>query len=362
MGNEAIFEVLRQQLDAMPCPKKSSERTIHWLSLGRMGIAKNVNGGFEIFFGEPQVIPNRALVKRGLEFKAWEGQGGILYQASRIELPSEPHFLSISALIGTEAVIAGIESPSVPLQKVFEAVEPLIALALKRAFLSDEPALGLIGELILLDQMLALIMGMPEHRIVILETWRGFTASSRDFIIGESAIEVKSTTLPCSTHMIHSLEQVEPKELPSGELESDLLLLSIGLTPVLGGPFSLAALAERILARLGPLASGSPDLTTGFLDRLKRYGALGGWGYDHLDMKDTIMAKRTYAFSFTPRLYDIKDPAVKILRQQDLVGTMVNPHHVQYQIDLPETISKVNPSKDWEIQVKGICMTALGLN
>jgi hypothetical protein len=94
--------------------------------------------------------------------------------------------------------------------------------------------------------MLDSVQEKPEMRGAVLDMWRGHSHGLRDFVIGDVAIEVKTTHSQTSSHKFSGLHQVEP-DSKYGSQESGLLLLSIGLAVSESDGQSLAALVQRIL-------------------------------------------------------------------------------------------------------------------
>lgn len=102
------FEEIRRKVDSLPLPSNSSYRELHWVDIGKIGIAKTIYGAFELFFIGKQVIANSVLVKRHLEYGRWEGSSGREYEATRVVLPQDSHFLAVSSLIATECLREGV--------------------------------------------------------------------------------------------------------------------------------------------------------------------------------------------------------------------------------------------------------------
>lgn len=105
--------------------------------------------------------------------------------------------------------------------------------------MSDEQRLGMFGELLVLDRVLA-VKGAPA-----IAAWTGPLGEPHDFRIGTQEIEVKTTSSRKRIHLISSLEQLEPS--PNRALH----LLSIQLEPA-GNDAGLALpeLVDHVRARL----------------------------------------------------------------------------------------------------------------
>lgn len=361
MATEAIFEELRAELLKLPRPAQKGQREIHWVSHGRMGIAKDYRGVIELYFCGDPIIPRRPTVRRHTDYGQWESSDHTIYNASKISFSPEERFISMAALIGTESVLAGACHSEIKLEEVFYKVESLIELAIRKISPSENTLLGMLGELILLEQLLIYATNALHLRSDILDMWKGYTPSSRDFIIGNGAIEVKTTRQNSSTHIINSLDQIEPRDIHGNSIESPLYLLSIGLSPVIGGPISLPDQVERIICLLASEHSKAKSpLQIKFLDAISRYGAVDGWGYDHESSKHDAKFSSTYSLTFMPRLYDMQDAEVKIIRRSDLKETFVNSDHIEYQVDLPDTINSNNPLPKWVQAITDMLDTTFG--
>ncbi|MGC4120436.1 MAG: PD-(D/E)XK motif protein [Myxococcales bacterium] len=258
----------------------------------------------------------------------------------------------MAALVAYEMQRRGLGQPGIEAQKVFSEVEPIVELALRRAQLSDEAVLGLTGELLLLDELLAAMEDRPEGRSAILDAWRGHQRAARDFTLGCHAIEVKTTTFLSSIHHINGLAQIEPQT--AAQSEAALLLFSVGLTKAENGPFSVAKLVERILGKLaGSVPEGvSSPLQLLFLEKVRGYGGEQGEGYDHATMRGFPGYQQTFTTTFEPRLYDACDPAFKVLRSAHLEGTFVSHEEISFKIVLPERIHDLNPRPNWRTEAR----------
>jgi len=107
--------------------------------------------------------------------------------------------------------------------------------------MSDEQRLGLFGELLVLDRIL--ISTGPGS----IGAWTGPMAEPHDFRLGEREIEVKTTASRKRSHLISSLEQLEPS--PGRQL----FLLSIQVEPAGNtAGLSLTELVDRVRAHLAP--------------------------------------------------------------------------------------------------------------
>ncbi len=358
------FESLRAHLDDLDTPVVEKERHAFWVSERLLGIARAPHGGIEIFLVGPPLRPHTAVVSRHLEYNRWAGaEGSAELPANRVVLPAAPHFVSLAALIAIELIRAGLERGR-SLQAVFDDVEPILELALRRGALTQESIVGLLGELLTLEQSLSAVSDRPELRHAVLDMWRGHVVGERDFIVGSVGVEVKTTRLSTSSHHINSLRQIEPSRREDGGVE-DLWLLSIGVSHTQEAGFTLPQVVDRLLALLHesalPAGIHSP-LQQRLLRDIAAYGAPGGFGYDHVAMASWGIYQQKLVLTFTPRLYEMADPDVRFIRRADLVGTFVSPDDIHYRVDLPDVVGPRNPVLSWQRALVKMVRRGVGLS
>ena len=350
------YEELRQAVASIPLPKDPIARETLWVVESVMGIARTSGGGVEIFLIGERLHTKSGTVRRHMEHGTWSGTSHATVTANRVVLPAEEHFISISALIGTEMLRFGAGTDR-PLQQVFDDVEPILELALRRGALGEDVVLGLLGELLVLEQMLAAVSSEAANRSSVLDMWRGHQPGERDFVIGSVGIEVKATRNDSSSHHIASLRQIE-----LNESESRLYLLSVGLAASVADGQTLPQVVERVAAFLGGGKAVSPRsaLQDRFLRDVSAYRVGGSVGYDHLTMSGWAPYQVQYRSTFTPRLYDVQDPHVRLVRSFDIADRMVVPASLNYDVDLPVTVSPRNPEPDWSKSLARLTQAALG--
>lgn len=357
------FEGLRECLEELPPPPTQDDWRIFWVVPRALGIARTSDGSFEIFISGPRLTPRTETVRRHLEHALWDlPDSGDRVEASRVILPAAPHFLAISALIAVELVRAGMGTGR-DLHDVFDDVEPIIELALRRGALSGEHIIGLIGELLCLEVMLDAVATRPELRLTILDMWQGHQVGQRDFVIGLAAIEIKTTQQETSSHKVSGLHQVESDGQNSAS-EARLFLLSVGLAHSENEGQSLPMIVQRLLERLADPAfsgDGFSPLQRRFLDDVARYGSSSSRGYSHETMAGWLVYQERFRSTFSPRLFDLMDHEVRIIRRRDLVGTHVSPDDIQYRIDLPSHVNGMNPAPMWQHAIVSLVREYLGI-
>lgn len=348
--NESTFEELRASLDTLTPPASAQDRQTYWVVHRKLGLAKATNGSIEIFVVGPELRARTPIVKRHLEHALWRvEENGDQLEANRIVLPPADHFVSIAALIAVEMLRAGIRSDR-PTQEIFIEVEPIIEISLRQGALSEEHILGLFGELLCLESMLDAIKERPELRLAVLDMWQGYGIGRRDFRIGSTSIEVKATQLQLSSHKISGLHQIEvdAKAVPP---ETELFMLSFGLTSQQGLGQTLPQIVDRLLYRLGDsdvAAKAKNTLQRRLLDDISKYGDGSGRGYDHLLMSAWYIYQECYQMTFTPRLYDLQDEDIRLLRRKDVELTNVSPDDIQYRLVLQALVNDTNPLPNWQ--------------
>ena len=109
----------------------------------------------------------------------------------------------------------------------------------EKPLLGVERQLGLIGELIVLERLIA------KHGADGLNAWGGPQREPHDFRLGTVELEVKTTIRPQRVHTIHGVEQLVPSDGCS------LFLISVLLGPSGNGDgFSLADKVQKVSSLL----------------------------------------------------------------------------------------------------------------
>lgn len=358
-STHTAYERLREQLELLSRPDHQEDRRTLWVVDRLLGVAVTGAGTVEILLVGDRLYPASGIVRRHLQHGRWRiEETNSEVEANRVALPAQPHFLSLAALISVELTRFGLYKAGA-LVDAFRQVEPLIELALRRTVLAEEHIIGLIGELLCLEVMLD-ATGSPEQMSSILDMWRGFT-DGRDFVVGDIGIEVKTTRSMSSTHKFSGLHQVEP---PAGvNNQQKVLLLSVGLSASSVEGQSLSELVDRIVKRLAgqpqPDLSGWTPLQQRFLLEVASYGQANSLGYDHHSMSSEIVYRALFSSNYTPRLYDMSDPNIRILKREYLESTHVSADDLQFRLDLPEQITQSNPAANWAQSITQLVQSAL---
>jgi hypothetical protein len=348
--SEYQFESLRSELEALSVPRAQARHLI-WLA-APLAVARTAAGGFEVFIRGPELRVASPIVRRQLQHGFWRPEeGGAEFSASRVALPSAPHFSSIATLIAIELIRAGVAGPR-GIQAAFSDVEPIIEMAMRRGALADSTIIGLFGELTVLRQLLLPRIRQPASLMRCIDFWQGWQDGSRDFRISGHSIEVKTTRSASSIHEFSGLHQLEPQVLPSAQLEH-LHLLSIGLAPSTSTGESLPTMVESIVSILRS-ATGTEEISNEFVRRVALYGQRSGTGYLHETMAEWSVYATRYTHTFSPRLYRLDDPRMLLLTRAMLDQTFVQPHDLAFTMHLPDSVSAFNPAQDWTTELQAM--------
>lgn len=351
------YEEIALLLEELTSPVEADQLEIEWLESGRLAVGRDKRERHVVILPGPPLEPRETAVASAIRPGEWRTTTGTI-RGSILQLPRGDAFRTATATIAAELFRRGIASR--PTVEVFTEVEPFIALVLRRVLLPDDFVLGLVGELLVLRELLT---ALGERRATVSDptvVWRGWGQQARDFVLGSTSIEVKTTGLSVSRHAISGFEQVEPRILDGGATES-LLLASIGLrrAPV-SGPLSIASLADQIIQLLHSTVD-SAEAEKKFLERLALYGPEGFQGYKHPEMRDQESYAQSFTTTFMPRVYNMADENIRIVRRADLARDFpfVLPQGVRYTMELPGTIpgSIENPRTDLQALLRAISAT-----
>lgn len=334
------YEEILDQINAVPAGITGDDRSITWLTDAQVvGVARNSRGHLELFLAGDQLKPRTGTVKSAIHYHSWHRDNRPPLSANRIRLPALGHFDQVGAFIAAELLR---EKADANLERAFAVTEPLIELAIKRLEISENAILGLVGELLLLDALCRRADDL--HVGPVVQAWDGWRRSARDLTWEGTGVEIKTTTRTTSSHAIHGVHQLEPA--PATDYspgEARLFLVSIGLrqadpnVPALSIPSLVNSIVERLTVTK---ASGLVDE---FLTRVAMYGSESGIGYEHATMAKEAPFTTPFTVTFV-RGYDMADPAVEVLRRDDVVAHQhVDAQSLTFRVELPATISLDNP-------------------
>ena len=349
------YEEVLEQINAVPAGLTGNDRTINWLTDAQVvGVARNSRGHLELFLAGEQLKPRTSTVKYAIHYHSWHRDTQPPLSANRILLPALGHFDQVGAFIAAELLR---EKADANMERAFAVIEPLIELAIKRLEIAESAILGLVGELLLLDALCR--RADDRHVGPVVQAWDGWRRSARDLTWEGTGVEIKTTTRTTSSHAVRGVHQIEPAAATDdGPGESRLLLVSIGLqqTDPNVPALSIPSLVESIVARL--TASGASGLVDEFLKHVAMYGSESGIGYEHATMANEAPFTTPFSLTFI-RGYDMADPAVEVLRRDDVLAHQhVDAQSLSFRVDLPATITLNNPIAG----VRRVAEAILGLN
>ena len=349
------YEEVLEQINAVPAGLTGNDRTINWLTDAQVvGVARNSRGHLELFLAGEQLKPRTSTVKYASHYHSWHRDTQPPLSANRILLPALGHFDQVGAFIAAELLR---EKADANMERAFAVIEPLIELAIKRLEIAESAILGLVGELLLLDALCR--RADDRHVGPVVQAWDGWRRSARDLTWEGTGVEIKTTTRTTSSHAVRGVHQIEPAAATDdGPGESRLLLVSIGLrqTDPNVPALSIPSLVESIVARL--TVSGAGGLVDEFLKRGAMYGSESGIGYEHATMANEAPFTTPFSLTFI-RGYDMADPAVEVLRRDDVLAHQhVDAQSLSFRVDLPATITLNNPIAG----VRRVAEAILGLN
>ncbi|NKY38106.1 PD-(D/E)XK motif protein [Cellulomonas septica] len=329
------YEWLRAKIAQMPASTAGDARDLVWADEARtLGVCRDEHGRVEVFLTGAPLSPRDKLVAENLVHDVWATQHGDHLAANRLVLPAMPQLDGFAAFICAELVENGLRRDR---DAAFARSEPLIALGLRRAGITNQTLVGLAGEL----SVLAALTARATEVAAVVDCWAGSVPSSRDFQLGPVGVEVKTTTGSQSEHSVQGFHQVELGTSVGGLPESHLFLLSIGIRwQAAGSPgWTIPALVQAIVGRLR-----EPDSVTAFVAKVQQYGGDASAGYDHLKHAQSSRFQQPFQLTFE-RLYDLGDDRIKLLRSTDMEGVShVDPGSVSFRVRLPTRVrGDINP-------------------
>lgn len=322
------FESLRAVVEEAVPATAASERRISWVGGDRrLAVARNNKSELELFLVGEAIGARERVVRDRLVHDEWHTVEGEPLRANRLRLPHGDHFDAIAATIMLELLDKGYErDPS----GAFGRTESLIALALEPSSSGDAALTGLAGELL---TMASMVRSEPASATRWLDAWHGWGRSSRDFQLGSTGVEVKTSTTGASRHHIQGWYQVECGAAVGGVTESQLHLLSIGvqwLPQADHGP-TIETLVKEIVRALPASRRGE------FIEDVRGYCGLSLL-LDEDGTASQVSLRRPFLSMFE-RLYDLRDERIRIPRSGDLVAfTNIVSDTVAFEIELPEKV------------------------
>lgn len=326
------YEQMRDRITAATPAREHATRELIWAEPTRVvAVARDPRGRLEVFVVGDELKPTDQLVAENLQHQVWTTASGSALPASRLVLPAGEHFDGVAAFICSELVAKGVEDDHAD---AFRQAEPVIALALRRAALSNQALLGLAGEAYVLAR---LVRQLPDRTAQLVDGWFGSVPSSRDFQLAHVGVEVKTTTGAQSVHHISGMHQVELGASVDAVPETHLLILSIGVEWLPTSAESGRTIPDLVQAVCDSLGDDSARRDT-FLARVKQYGGDAAIGYDHGSHRRAARYLQPFVTTFE-RLFDLSDDRIKLLRTEDVQQALhVEASSISYRVRLPSTV------------------------
>lgn len=181
------------------------------------------------------------------------------------------HGDSVLAHVGYELVRALAADPNQDNRTLLKQVRWILPLlGREQEILIPERQRGLIGECILLRELLIRARALGKDPSDVLLRWWGHLPAQRDFAGAQIAIEVKTTTMHARQHQIGSLAQLEPQA--TGE---EVYVYSVGLRADASSSRKLPVYVEEV-EQLLVSEDGVPNETS--IDLFKKQ--LRAYGYE----------------------------------------------------------------------------------
>lgn len=335
MSGEPTFEELRAGISAASSAALHGERQITWVDPTRtLAYSRDEASHLELFLAGRPLTTTEPSVQDRLVHNSWIGAGGTPFEANRLVLPAGDHIDAVAATTLIELLRNGF--PSTP-ELAFSRTERLIALALTDSVAASDVLTGLAGELLTLVSLLrAADLAQAE---AIFDSWKGWQRSSRDFQLGTTGIEVKTTTTGASRHHIQGWYQVEPGVSADGTVETAFYILSIGIRWLAdGGPGeSIEGLVEQVLQRIPRHRHAD------FIDAVGAYTGRGA-RLDSDGLAAHTSLRRPFLATFE-RLYDMSDDRIRVPRFSDFSQfAHLERDSVSFEIVLPKQVrGDLNP-------------------
>lgn len=338
VDNNATFEVLRNAVSEARRAEGRDRRYIHWVGDNRkLAYSRDHRGRLELFVSGEQLETRVDVVARRMELDSWRDEAGRILRANRIVFPAGEHVDALFSAIMAELLRRGVE---VDTQKAFSATEQLVALAFKGGGRSINSVTGLAAELLLLERL------VKSHRFSddeVSRVWRGHSRSSRDFVLGNTGVEVKATTQGLSRHHIQGWYQVESGVSVDDDMfESRLFLLSVGIDWLPVGAEGLTI--DNVL--MGMRRELPDDIWMDLVRSACRYCG-ENFVFDVNGVKSEEAFRCPFQVGFV-RMYNLMCDGIDVLSSAD-----VHQHHhvvgdsVSFDIVLPEFIDGTNPISGW---------------
>jgi hypothetical protein len=263
----AAIETLFAQLEGLQ-QSTGEERLATRIATGRLYVARS--GDFLELFIEGSRESFGQM--RGARYVSWgefrDLDSGRLVPALVLKVKHGVTGARLLAHVTYELASALERDPEITNVTLLQIVGPFLSLLLEASVLSTEEQMGLMGELLFLQELLN--FGLSQRPAVpaamVLECWHGWQPAGRDYSGPGIAIECKATAADVRVHALTGMYQVLPD---INAAEERVYVFSTGLRQDPSSPFRLIEQVERIEAALPPTEHSS------FRNRLRQYAGRG---------------------------------------------------------------------------------------
>jgi hypothetical protein len=300
------LELLVNILDELPNAIRG-DRTAHTLIPNRLHLTRGDNSEFELFMeGERESFGDQTI---GSIF-SW----GIYHDSNTnrdisalvISADNRTGHSRLLAHIAYESERIVIGNPSINNESLLFSISPFLSLIVQSKIMPITKQMGLAGELILMEQLLLYANSKNIHHSKVLNAWKGYDSSDRDYYANGIAIEVKASGGRNRIHKISSIEQLLLSEEPK---EEQLFVFSIGLSPDTSRDYKLITQIDNVERILDPLMHDD------FYEYLASYC---GEGY-HTNLRDRYNLETGFSIS-PPGGLIIIDDNIDILRYNSFIS------------------------------------------
>jgi len=331
------YEWLRATIANLPAAGTPDDRDLVWADATHaLAVARDPENRLEVFIVGDRLEALDPVVASNIVHQVWKSAVGEPLPANRLVLPAAQHFDGVAAFICCELLEHGADIDPV---EAFRRSEPVIALALRRAALSNQALVGLAGELFVLAELVGCL---PHRALQLVGGWCGSVPSSRDLQLGPVGVEIKTTTGGDSVHHIQGIHQIEPGVGVDDMPETHLFLLSIGVQWLHADESAGRSIPDLVEAIIGTL----PDtqMAAEFLARVKQYGGDAAAGYDHTSQSTVARFRRRFRTRFE-RLYDLSDDRLRLVRGENVEhAAHVEIDSIAFRVRLPRKVrGDINP-------------------
>lgn len=284
---------------------RDERRDAQTLVQGRFYCARSREDHLELFLeGSAEEFAPHA---RGAYFdfgEYAEAASGRRFTALVLRSPASGGGVRLAAHAAYEVVRAYATNASLESREAAEVLAPFAELLQARQILGATEQAGLLGELLLLERLVAHEVeagGAPGSRA--LDAWCGWSGARRDFATTGIGVECKATTQGRRVHRITTMEQL----LPSVDAPDERVYLwSIGAKPDRSAALRLVDIVERLETTLTAVR------VSAFLDRLEQAGFAS-------DSRARYRLEPAFTVDLEGRMYAV-DQACHVLRPTDFVG------------------------------------------